>query len=105
MASLLLKIFMGYYIFITFRKMIFNLDDKNSTQYVLNELDETVIVNYNETDLFNFYVIRKQVPKDTPLFLGKELSRYIDITIRQVTINWWKKENEGRYKYQDFSVR
>lgn len=73
---------MTYYVFITFRKMIFNLDDKNSTHYIFNHLDETVTVNFNETDLFNFYVIRKQLPVDTPLFLGEELSRYIDITVR-----------------------
>ena len=85
--------------------MLFNLDDKNSTEYILNELDETMFVNYNETDLFNFYVIQKQLPKDTPIFLGEELSRYIDISIRQVTFNWWLKEGEGRETYRDFKVR
>ena len=51
---------MGYYILKTLSKMIFNLDDKNSTEYILNHLDESsAVVNYNETDLFNFFVIQK----------------------------------------------
>ena len=40
---------MAFFIFFTFRKMLFNLDDKNTTEYVLNMEDETDMVNYNET--------------------------------------------------------
>ena len=96
---------MSYYIFKTFEKMIFNLDDKNTTVLELNQLDESSVINYNETDLFNFYVIRKQLPHDTPLFLSDELSRYVDISIRQVTLNWKLKEDGGRYIYREYQVR
>lgn len=85
--------------------MIFNLDDKNTTVLELHSVDEHSVVNYNETDLFNFYVIRKQLPTESPVFLSDELSRYIDIRIRQVTLNWKLKENEGRHVYKDYKVR
>ena len=88
---------MGFYIYISFDKLINHGDDRNTTDYGLLDLVELGSINYNETDLFNFFVLRKQVPVDTHLFLTDELATYIDVSYRQSVINWYKKEGEGRY--------
>ena len=71
---MLIYAFMGIYILVSVQKLVFNLDDNNTTQKGLIDLDENEIILYNETNLFNFFVIRKQVPVDKPLYLGDELS-------------------------------
>ena len=57
--SFLIYAFMSFYIIINVQKLIFNLDDKNTTEKGIIDLDEKEIVQYNETNLFNFFVIRK----------------------------------------------
>ena len=59
LASILVKIIMAIYIYLSFEKLIFKLDDKNSTDYGLMDLTELGQISYNTTDIFNFYVLRK----------------------------------------------
>ena len=73
---------MAAYVFLSFEKLIFKLDDKNSTDYGLLDLVELGQINYNSTNMFNFYVLRKQVPIDTALYLTKELEQYVHISFR-----------------------
>ena len=73
---------MGIYIYLSFDKLINHGDDRNTTDYGLLDLAEVGSINYNETNLFNFFVLRKQVPVDTPVYLTKEVETYIDVTYR-----------------------
>jgi len=73
---------MAFYVFLAFRKLAFNLDDKNTTQAGLMDLESIGDVQYDQTSLFNFFVIRKQVPVDKALYLGPELRQYVDLSYR-----------------------
>ena len=74
---------MAFYILIGTNKLLFKLDDKNSTIIGLMDTDETTAVNYNDTHLFNFFVIRKQLEGDGPVPLGPEMEQYIHVSFRQ----------------------
>jgi hypothetical protein len=63
----------------------------------LIDLIDTVEINYNETNIFNFFVLRKQLEDDGPLYLGKEMEKYIEVRFTQQIIDWNKADNKGRY--------
>ena len=47
------------------------------------DVDDKTAVNYNETNLFNFFVIRKQLSGDAPLWIGTpEMEDYIEVSFR-----------------------
>ena len=52
---------MGIYVFLSFKKMIFKEEDKNTTEYGLLDLNNLGAIPYNQTDIFNFFVIKKQI--------------------------------------------
>ena len=62
-------------------------------------------INYNQTNMLNFFALRKQLPVDTALFLGPELDQYVTLFFRQMTIDWYKKPDEGRFKYVEFPAK
>lgn len=76
---------MAIFIFVSFEKLIMSSDDKNSTQYGLLDIDNLGTVSYNQTNLFNFYVLRKQVPTDKHLFLTDELETDIKMKSDKVS--------------------
>lgn len=72
-------------------------DDKNSTQFGLLDIDNLGTVNLNETNLMNFYILRKQTPADKQLFLTPELETYIEVSIKQSLVDWYKPADDGRF--------
>jgi hypothetical protein len=62
--------------------LIFNLDDKNSTQIGLIDLNDKTPINYNETHLYNFFVIRKQLSGDSLVWIGEGMEQYIEVSFR-----------------------
>ena len=61
LASIMVKTIMGIYVFLSFKKMIFKEEDKNTTEYGLLDLNNLGAIPYNQTDIFNFFVIKKQI--------------------------------------------
>ena len=74
--SILIYAFMIFLFWINIEKLVFSLDDKNTTYNGLIDSNDTTTVNFNQTNLFNFYVIRKQIG-DKPIYVGKEIEKYI----------------------------
>ena len=58
-ATIIIYALMLWLIKINFERVLFNLDDKNTTEHGLIDQNDTTPVNYNETNMFNFFVIRK----------------------------------------------
>ena len=56
--------------------------------------------------MLNFFVIRKQLVKGpNALWLTPELEQYLDISLRQTLTDWWKQEDNGRFKYINYPVK
>ena len=61
-------------------------------------------INYNETNLVTYQVLRKQLLDDGPIYLNESNSRYIDIFYEQTTTNWYLPYKE-RYKSTRIEAR
>ena len=46
------------------------------------DTDDKTVVNYNETNFFNFFVIRHQLPVDRAIWIGEEMEKYIQVSFR-----------------------
>jgi hypothetical protein len=75
--SLIIRVAMGIYIFMNFKKMILHEDDSTFTEVNTLDLDEYGEKPFDETDMFMFHVIRKQ--KTGMIKLTPETARHIDI--------------------------
>lgn len=51
---------MTVYIYLSVEKLVNRGDDKNTTESLLLDLSDLAPINYNETNVFNFFVFRKQ---------------------------------------------
>ena len=78
-VSILIKLSIAYYIFIKVLILVSNGDDKISTEYTLHKLEEgeDPTVHMNETNVFQFMVIRKQTANSAPLWLNETLDQYL----------------------------
>lgn len=78
-TSILIKLSIAYYIAIKVQILVTNGDDQISTEYTLRELQkgEDPTVHMNQTNLFQFYVIRKQTANSAPLWLNETLDQYL----------------------------
>jgi hypothetical protein len=81
--SLLIYAFMICYILFSVNKLLFYGDNKNSTQVGLDHGGDEEVINYNETNLFNFFVIRKQLEGNGPVWFGPEMESYIHVSFGQ----------------------
>jgi hypothetical protein len=83
-------------ILITFKfyTMIMKLDNKISSYTSAFEVGSTTGVDYNETKLLNYHVLRKQKAQDGPIYLNETTSSYIDIFFSKEIIDWTKPFND-----------
>ena len=82
--SIFIKAAMFIYVFMNFRKMIFNLDDSNSVEYNLEDLENGPPIPMNGTDFTMFHVIRKQVSGKKLFYDDPEVRRHIDMYFVQI---------------------
>ena len=68
-------------------------------------MDDKTPFNYNKTNLFNFFVIRKQLTGDSPLYVGEGMEDYISVSFKQQIIDWYKPEVDGRFEFRDYKAR
>ena len=76
---------MMFLTWINVEKFLFNGDDKNTVQHAPVDIDFKTLVNYNETNLFNFFTIRHQNQGDKPIYINdtkEKMEDYIDISFR-----------------------
>ena len=81
---------------------------KNDTQITFYtehyDVDAGNGINLNETDLFVYHVLKKQLDDDGPLYLNDTTSQYLDVFFAQETIDWTKPYNQ-RYEHKDIPAR
>ena len=68
---------MTMYVFMNFKKMIYNEDDSTFTEVNTLNLNEFGEQKFSETNMFMFHVLRKQ--KSGAFFLTEETARHVDI--------------------------
>ena len=85
--STLIRIVMTLYVFMNFKKMLLHEDDANIVEMNTLDLEEYGVKAYNETDMFIYYVLRKQL--SSKLFLGEETARHVDIFFTSVKKDYY----------------
>jgi hypothetical protein len=92
--SMLIRVTMGIYVFMNFKKMLLFEDDSTFTEVNTLDLDEYGEKPYDETDMFMYHVIRKQKDSPSRLMLTEETARHIDIKYVQYEVDWYKYETD-----------
>ena len=77
---------MSIYVFLNVKKLIFNLEDKNSTEHGLLNLKSHGTVKMEDTGIFAYFVISKQLNNPTQV-LASDYEEYLDLSYRQVKTN------------------
>lgn len=85
--SILIRIMMSLYIFMNFKKMLLHEDDANIVETNTIDLDEYGLKPYNETDMFIYHVLRKQMTGK--LLLSADTARHVDIHFKSVQTDWY----------------
>ena len=78
------------------KTMIMRSDNKISSYTSAYDVDTSSGVNYNETKMLNYHVLRKQTAEDGPVYVNSTISRYIDIFFSKEVIDW-NKPFKDRY--------
>ena len=76
--SIFIKIFLKIYIVLNFVNMFWYKANVNGYYDGTSPMEELGRVHFNDTDTVLFYVLNNQ-RDDSPVFLGKETSQYIDM--------------------------
>ena len=76
--SIFIKIFLKIYIVLNFVTMFWHKANINGSFDGTSPMEELGRVNINETETVLFYVLSNQ-KDDSPVYLGKETSQFIDI--------------------------
>lgn len=104
-VSIFIKVTMIIYVFLNLKKMMLYEDNKLVTQLKYTNLEELGQVPFRKMNINPFFVLRKQLLNDAPLFLNETLSRYLDIKFSQVDTDWHKPNDDGRFTYKEFKAK
>jgi len=78
-VSLVIKVCMLAYVLYNFKKMVFREDDTLNNIIGLSDLRIKGDVKFKDMDLNPFFVFKKQLMGNAPLFLNETTSRYITV--------------------------
>ena len=93
--SILIRLVMTLYVFMNFKKMLLHEDDSNVLEIDVLDLEEFGDQSYNQTDIFLYHVMRKQL--SGALFLSADTARYVDIFYNKVQKNYYKAKTDPEY--------
>ena len=89
-VSVLLKLFLTFYVAMCFKKMLFKEGDKIQTFVGAHSLDDLEDVTYPELDMMIMHIIRKT--DGTSITEVPDLHRYLTYSYVQREDNWYKDE-------------
>ena len=61
-------------------------------------------IHFNETEMFVYHILKKQLHNDGPLIMNETTSRYLHIFFAQETIDWTKPYDQ-RYTSEKIPAR
>ena len=91
-VSIVVKVLMTIYILMKLGKLVFKDGSNNAVTALMVKLDLLGEVEYFDTNLLLFYVLKKQKTRGTINLDQPDLDRYIDIYMEQEQTNWYLTE-------------
>jgi hypothetical protein len=88
MFSFVIKLAMTLYVLMNLKKMFWNEDDSNSTEYNLEDLAKLPPISTRGTSFQLFHIIRKQVSGKMPKWEDEELRKNVDMYFVKTKYNW-----------------
>ena len=70
--------------------MIAKQNNQISSYTSAYNVDDNSGVNFNETKMLTYHVLRKQRREDGPIYLNESNSRYVDIFFSKMIVDWTK---------------